>query len=157
MEPEAIEAAQTLADEIAGLRNDVQAATAQFKRASTSDRVAIGLVLLLVIGFGWLALSNRSTARAVAQQTVIARTQADCLRTYNNANAARSNVLYQPNIDQQLALADAIRSIPLNGNAQTPAEQAETQRKLLLYLQKTDTYQHLVQTNPLPLAPKYAC
>lgn len=131
--------------------------TEQQQRRIRLQSAVLAVLAFLVFGFGYLALSNRATSHAVAQQAAIAKAQAACLRTYNNEQAARTSVLTQPSIDQQLALADAFRSLLPFGKPKTPAQIAATEQKFVIYLQKADAYQHLVQANPPPLAPRYAC
>lgn len=168
---EAVAAADRLAgkvDILIGVVEDLKtaqaASTTEAKRNTDQQQRRIRLqsavlvvMAFLVFGFGYLALSNRATSHAVAQQAAIAKAQADCLRTYNNANAARSAALFQPNVDQQLALANAFRSLLPFGSPKTPAQTAATEQKFLTYLQRSDEYQNLIQTHPLPLAPRYAC
>lgn len=157
---EAVAAADRLALVVDGLREDVKGATAAFEKSSRRTRWFVAGLAVLVIAVGGLALQNHSTANHVAQQTAISKAQADCQRVYLNANAARSNVLLPLSNDRADALDEWIRALP-DTAPKTPGELAAlqllSQRKRLIYLKASDAYQNALQTNPLPLAPKYAC
>lgn len=161
---EAINAANRLAEVVEQLRGDLHEATAAFEKSRVAlegsarrQRWFLILIVAVLALVAWLTVSNRVTAHKVAQQTVAAQRQAACVRAYANQNADRAALLYQPAVAQQLALADAFRSLLPFDTAKTRAQQQVTEEKFLIYLQKSDAYQHLVQTTPLPLPPKFSC
>lgn len=161
---ETVAAANNLAAVVEGLRTDVKEAIAAFEKSSLSTRQStrrtrlfvVGLAILFVI-VGWLALSNRSTAHDVAQQTVIAKAQASCVRDYSNESAARTNTLLPLSNARSDALDALIRTLPAAAT-ETPAEQKRIfTAALLKYLKASDAYSAAVQSNPPPLAPKFTC
>lgn len=157
---ETVAAANNLADVVEGLRKDVKAATAAFERSSRRTRLFVIGLAVVVLAVGGVELQGHSTANHVAQQTAVAKAQADCLRTYNNANAARSNTLLPLSNARADALDKWIRALP-DAVPKTAAEQEQaaqvSQMKRLLYLKASDAYSSAVQLHPLPLAPRYAC
>lgn len=117
--------------------------------------VAVLVVLIVLVGL--LALSNRHTGETAKQAAASAARSAACVQAYANADAARSNLLAQPSIDQQVALANGFRSLLPFGAPKTAAQQSNTEQKFLIYLQKADAFQSLAQTNLPPPGPKVIC
>lgn len=157
MPDEAFAVAQNLAKEIAGLRTDVRGAitsfntsTAKSDRSRKQNRVILGVLVVMMGVVGWVALDNRSTAAFSKRQAAVAAAQAACVRTWANAYTDRTNTLTPLSNDRNSKLDQLITSIPVDS-------QKQFQAALLTYIRSANTYEQAVQTNPVPLAPKFTC
>lgn len=152
-EHEATAAAQALASGVDGLREDVQNLARTMAAETRSAHRWRWLTVLLCA----LALVTFGLVVAVAVNVHYSTHQAACVRQWANAYAARTNTLTQPAADRAQKLDDLIRTLPATGQETQKERVAAFQSKLFAYLQASDKYQSLVQTNPPPIAPQFTC
>lgn len=83
--------------------------------------------------------------------------EARCNRAYNNASAQRSAVLSPATLDLNIRMGKLVETIRPPAGTSPADSQAAFNSALTAYFSSFDKYVADYGSNPLPIAPKYAC